>query len=374
MTPYQQMRFCAKKGIDAACFVLLLPSYLQPKKEIQKEKIEKILLINLQGIGDIIETTPLVTELRNTFPKAKIDYLCYKENGILLENDPRINNLIKRQKQGILNTDFFQTIHTIRKNKYKLVINLFPAQHSALFTILSNAQYKLGNLYSTASTANNLNVKKAAKTWDIRENCKNIAEQLQIQIKDPYQPNISISTAREKAGHKETKKRYILLNPHAQWVAKQWPNENWQEIIKFLLKEKKQYKIAIIGTKEDNKKTDLLINQFQKEKQVENWCGKYNLKELAVKIKDAKLMITTDTGPMHIALATKTKTIGLFGCTNPNILVKGNKHIEIVSSYDCCPEKLRFNHNNEPDDKQQTQMRKISTKEVMERINKIIKE
>src|SRR3989338_9923149 len=117
MDLYQQLRMCAKKGIDSACFLLLLPSYLRPKKEIQKEKIQKILLINLQGIGDIVETTQLLTELRNTFPKAQIDYLCYKENGILLEDDTRINNLIKRQKHGILNTDFFQTIHTIRKNR-----------------------------------------------------------------------------------------------------------------------------------------------------------------------------------------------------------------------------------------------------------------
>src|SRR3989338_9229776 len=360
MDLYQQLRMCAKKGIDSACFLLLLPSYLRERKEIQKEKIQKILLINLQGIGDVIETTAFLTELRNTFPKAKIEYLCYKESGTLLENDPRINNINKRQKQGIMNTDFFQTIHTIRKNKYNLVINLFPAQHSALLTILSNAQYKLGNLYSTASTANNLEGKKAAKTWDGRENCKNIAEQLQIQIKDPYQPNIAIPTAREKTRQKETK--YILLNPHAQWVAKQWPNEKWQELIKFLLKEKKQYNIAIIGTKADNERTDLLINQFQKEKRVENWCGKYTLKELAAKIRDANLMITTDTGPMHIALATKTKTIGLFGCTNPNILVKGNKHIEIVSSYDSCPKQLQFNHNNEPEDQQQMQMKKIAVR------------
>src|SRR3989338_2734612 len=373
MDLYQQLRFCAKKGVDSACFLLLLPSHLRPEKEIQKEKIHKILLINLQGIGDIIETTPFVTELRNTFPKAQINYLCYKENGALLENNPRINNFIKRQKQGIMNTDFFQTIHTIRKNKYNLVLNLFPAQHSTLLTILSNAEYKLGNLYSTASTANNLKIKKAAKTWDVRENCKNIAEQLQIQIKDPYQPALQIPTARGKTEHKETKEKYILLNPHAQWVAKQWPNEKWQEIIKFLLKEKKQYTITIIGTKADNERTELLINQFQKEKRVENWCGKYTLKELAAKIKDAKLMITTDTGPMQIALATKTKTIGLFGCTNPNILVKGNQHIEIVSSYDSCPKKLRFNHNNEPEDQQQMQMRKISTKEIIEKINKILK-
>ena len=84
-------------------------------------------------------------------------------------------------------------------------------------------------------------------------------------------------------------------------------------------------------------------------------------------------MITTDSGPMHIALATKTKTIGLFGCTNPEILVKGNKYIEIMSSYKNCPKLLQFNHNNEPEDRQQTQMKKITIQEVKERIKRVRK-
>ncbi len=367
MNLYNRCRQLAKKGINAACFLIIIPSYLRPKKEIQKEKIHKILLINLQGIGDIIETTPLLTEIKKHYPNTQIDYLCYQENGALLENDVRINNLIKRQKEGIINNDFLKTLKQIRKNKYDLVINIFPAQHSALLTVLSNASYKLGNLYSTASTSNNLKVKRTAKTWDVRENCKNIAEQLQIQLADPYQPTLQIPKEIEKRINKETKeKKYILLNPQAQWVAKQWPNENWQELIKIILKEKKQYTIAIIGTKADKERTELLLSPFQKEKRIENWCGKYTIQELAARIKQAEVMITTDTGPMHIALA--TKTIGLFGCTDPNILVKGNKHIKIVSSYDSCPEQLKFNHHNEPEDWQQTQMKKITVKEVMERI------
>lgn len=370
MTLYNTCRLFAKRAIDTACFLLLFPSYLRPKKEIQKEKIRKILLINLQGIGDIIETTPLITELKTEFPKAEISYLCYKENGTLLENDPRINTVIKRQKQGIVNNDFLQTLKNIRKNKYDLIINLFPAQHSALLTVLSNAEYKLGNLYSTASTSNNLNIKKAAKTWDIRENCKNIAEQLDIKITDPQQPILNIPKEIERRIVKEMKqKKYIILNPQAQWIAKQWPDKNWQELIKIILQEKKEYTIAIIGTKADNEKTEILLKPFQKEKRTENWCGKWTLQELAAVIKYAKCMITTDSGPMHISLAVQTPTIGLFGCTDPNILVKGNKYIEIVSSYESCPKNLRFNHNNEPADKKQTQMKKITVQEVMEKIN-----
>lgn len=367
MNPYQYCRLLGKRAIDLTCFLFLTPSFLRQKKEIKKEKIEKILLINLQGIGDIIETTPFVTELKKTFPEVQIDFLCYKENGALIEKDPRINNLLKRQKQGILNSDFLQTVKHIRKNKYNLIINLFPAQHSALMTVLSNAPYKMGNLYSTASTSNNLKIKRVTKTWDVRENCKNIAAQLEIIIPEPHQPTLHISKEIEKRMSKETRKKYIIINPEAQWVAKQWPNENWQMLIKKFLKENKQGIIKIIGTQKE--KAQHLIEPFKKEKRVQNCAEKYTIQELATIIKHAKFMITTDSGPMHIALAVQTKTIGLFGCTDPNILVKGNKYIEIVSGYESCPKNLRFNHHHEPEDKQQTQMKKITVQEVIERIN-----
>lgn len=371
MNLYHRCRWLGKRAVDQACFLVLIPSFLLPKKEIKREKIHKILLINLQGIGDIIETTPLITELRKEFPSAEINYLCYKENGALVEKDPRINTVIKRQKQGILNNDFLQTVKNIRKNNYDLIINLFPAQHSALLTVLSNAAYKIGNLYNTASTSNNLNVKKATKTWDIRENCKNIAAQLQMRIEYPYQPTLHISKEREKRVRKETKEKYIIINPEAQWVAKQWPNENWQRLIKELLKENKEDIIKIIGTNKE--KAEDLLKPFKKEKRVQNCAEKYTIQELAAIIKHAKLVISTDSGPMHIALGVKTKTIGLFGCTDPEILVKGNKYIEIVSSYKSCPTHLKFNHHNEPEDRKQTQMKKITTQEVMERIKRIKK-
>src|SRR3990167_8104759 len=89
-----------KKGINVMCFLVLLPSYLRSKREIQKDKINKILLINLQGIGDIVMTTPFLTALRTEFPKGEIHYLCYKGNGDILEGDKRINKIYKRKEDN----------------------------------------------------------------------------------------------------------------------------------------------------------------------------------------------------------------------------------------------------------------------------------
>lgn len=369
-----EMKRWGKKIIDGFCFLLLAPSYCRPKKAINEERIQKIILINLQGIGDILMTTPFLSALREKYPMAQIDYLCYKENGVLLENDPRINTLLKRQEENIFSTDFLKTIKMIQQRKYDLVLNLFHAQHSALLTVLSNAEYKMGNLWSTASTSNNLAVKRTRKTWDVRENCKNIAEQLGITIKGPAALSLSLEKASENKRYKEIKNRKIIaINPFAHWISKKWPKEYWQQLIKKIAEDKKyhEYVVAVIGTEEDKEEAEEVLEKIEKKRR-ENLCGKYSLKNLAAALKHIRLFITTDTGPLHIALAVQTKTIGLFGVTDPDILVNGAKNIEIISKYDQCPKKFRFNHNNEPPDWEQSCMKRISVDEVMVAVEKIL--
>ena len=362
-TLFNYMKKTAKKFCDLLCFALNSTSYLRKKKHILDNAIQKILLINLQGIGDIVMTTPFISALKEKWPAVEIDYLCYNHNGDLLEGDSRIHAIVKRNKEGIFNSDFIQTLKNIRKKKYDLIINLFPAQHSALLTILSNAEYKLGNIYSTASTSNNLDVPNMPKTWDVRENAKHIAMQLQLEEYD--EADLSLETA-EKTSIKNT----IAINPFAAWNAKNWPSERWVECIQNLLKVWKGNIIIFGGPAdvEQSKNLGKIINN----KRIINKAGQLTLKQTAAVLKKCKLFITTDSGLMHIALAVQTKTIALFGVTNPDILVSGANTIEICSSYNDCPKKYQFNHNNEPQDYEQECMKKISVKQVMAAVEKFL--
>ncbi len=380
-------RWLAKKGLDCMCFLALFPSYFRPKRAIEKSKINKILLINLQGIGDIVMTTPFLTALRKEFPTAEIHYLCYKGNGDFLEGDKRINKILKRKEENIFSRDFLNTMKEIESNNYILVINLFPAQHSALLAVLSNAQYKLGNLYSTASTSNNLKIKEVEKTWDGRKNAKNIAEQLELREYDEAALRIIISSETKKETEEFFKnegitrsEKHIGINPNATWISKNWPDEYWCMFIEQLLKEKeyKEHQIVLFGGPGDKEHTEKIKEEVQKrilgqeKKRIQNSAGKLNIKQTAAALEKMTLFITTDSGLLHIAAAVKTKTIGLFGCTNPDILVKENKWVEIVSSYNQSPEKFQFNHNNEPPDWKQECMKQISVESVLEKVKKLL--
>lgn len=375
--PCSMMYFIFKKAAktccNGLCFVINSNSYLRKKKIVQDCEIHKILLINLQGIGDIVMTTPFISALKEKWPEAQIDYLCYKNNGELLEGDSRIHAVLKRNKNGIFNTDFIQTLKNIKKEKYDLVINLFPAQHSALLTVLSNAPYKTGNLYCTVSTSNNLDVPDMPHTWDVRENAKHIALQLGLDDYDETDLEIGITKENyvEEFFKKNKIKECIAINPHAAWVSKNWPREQWIELIQQLLKLWKG-NIVILGSPHnvnESKYYEKIINN----KKIINKTGQLTLKQTAALLKKCKAFITTDSGLMHIAVAMQTKTIALFGVTNPDVLVSGANNIEICSSYNECPKKYRFNHNNEPPDYEQECMKKIKVHEVLTAVKRVLK-
>ncbi len=364
---YNYLKKTAKVMCNGICFAINSVSYLRKKRSIDHFVLQKILLINLQGIGDIVMTTSFLSALKEKWPAAQIDYLCYKNNGELLEGDSRVSQVLKRNTYGIFNAEFIQTLQTINKEHYDLVINLFPAQHSALLAVLSNAEYKLGNLYGTVATSNNLDVPTMPHTWDVRENAKHIAMQLQLEEYDEVMLSLDITEKLSDAKLKNS----ITINPFASWKSKNWPQERWIALIQQLLKIWKGTVVILGGPHDVTQSKD--IEKIINNKRVINKTGQLNLKQTAAVLKHSKLFITTDSGLLHIAIAMQTKTIALFGVTDPEVLVSGANNIEICSSYALCPKKYQFNHNNEPQDFAQECMKKITIDEVLSKVKKVLK-
>ncbi len=347
------------------------------KKKFEKHKIQKILLINLQGVGDIVMTTPLLSALRQEYPVAHIDYLSVKEKGVILSSDSRINRILSRKKDDFFSVDFFQTLQQIRSQKYDLVLNLFPSQHSALLTLFSGAPYIVGPLYSTTPVCS-WSSQKMKPTWDVRLQCQQIASLLGISLSSPFSLSLVVPSQTKKNILKriDAKKKYIVLNVPVQWKAKQWSVAHWRELICEILTQKKfvNYQLAFLGTSSEASLVEKVFSSFGKNKKIENWCGKWSLQELPAVLQHASLLITTDSGPMHIASAVQTQTIGLFGVTDPSLLVLGNPFIHVISSYGSCPHKFKFNHHCEPCDFEQTQMKKITVATVLEKALIILNE
>lgn len=106
----------------------------------------------------------------------------------------------------------------------------------------------------------------------------------------------------------------IILNPGARWANKRWPAENFRELIEILSKRYPETQLVLLGGKSDYETAAAIRNGNGSTLDL---TGRTNLWEMIEIIRGAKLMVTNDTGPMHIGAALGTPLVPIFGPTEP---------------------------------------------------------
>jgi heptosyltransferase-2 len=137
------------------------------------------------------------------------------------------------------------------------------------------------------------------------------------------------------------RKGLIALGPGATYgPAKRWPLPYWKELVQKLLGER-QESLLILGGKEEKEYLQALVDDFaesREAKRIHLLAGETSVLGLASMLSRCKLLITNDTGPMHVAAAVKTPTVAVFGSTSPLWTRPfGLGHQVITHSVECSP-------------------------------------
>jgi ADP-heptose:LPS heptosyltransferase len=147
---------------------------------------------------------------------------------------------------------------------------------------------------------------------------------------------------------------YIVINPNASdlRLERRWPMQNYIELIKHLRTKYPELPVVIIGNKAEAEYVEKLMAAFESVEGVISLAGKTSFDELIATIKNARFMVTNDTGPLHIAYAVDTPVVGLFGPCSPVQYGMSNKSISIYNKLYCSPcvhefEKPPCNGNNQ---------------------------
>ena len=122
--------------------------------DIEKNKVNSILIIKLRGIGDVILSTICIKNLLKEFPNAKIDYLTEKPSKEALSNINELNQILVLDRKS--NKKKIRTLLDIRKNKYDLIFDFFTNPTTAIMTFLSGAKYRVGFPYRGRKYAYNI--------------------------------------------------------------------------------------------------------------------------------------------------------------------------------------------------------------------------
>ncbi|MCD4693958.1 glycosyltransferase family 9 protein [bacterium] len=271
-------------------------------KKIKLNEIRKILIIDLLHVGDIIVTTPVIKNLRNTFPDAKIDFCLQKKYKDLIDEDINLDNLIFYDKNFLKNI----------KGKYDLVVLLHPGSLKISLDLLrSKIKYRIGCSHIGAVRGRGYfltrKVTPRIKQKSLVEYNLDVLKLLKLKIKNLKPQLYCKQDFRLKKGFN------VVVHVSGNKKSNKWLNERWAKVLDYMV-EKYKVNIYFTGVKSDLEDIKQ-INSLMKNK-AEIMAGKTNLKELMALIKNSDMYLGIDSGPMHIASTFNKKIIVLFGPTN----------------------------------------------------------
>ncbi|MBN2611821.1 MAG: glycosyltransferase family 9 protein [Bacteroidales bacterium] len=266
----------------------------------------KFLIVRFSSIGDIVLTTPVIRCLKQQVEGAEVHFLTKKQFYPVIKSNPNIDKIY------LLDNSFGALIKHLKQEEYHYIIDL----HHNLRTLRLKQALRV-----LAFPFDKLNFKK----W-LLVNLK-INKLPAVHIVDRYFHTVSLfDVVNDGKGldyfipedeevnlsslPEAYRKGYIAVVVGAGHVTKQIPDDKLAEICNRI-----ELPVVLLGGREDYQKAENVKKQCSKE--LFNGCGKYSINQSASLIRQAAVVITPDTGLMHIAAAFKKKIISVWGNTVP---------------------------------------------------------
>jgi lipopolysaccharide heptosyltransferase II len=304
--------------------------------------MERILIVNVNWIGDVLFSTPFIRAVRDAYPDAYIACLIHPRVKEMLELNPRLDELIIYDEEGVHRSfaGKLKLVLSLRRKRFDTAFLLHRSFTKALIVFLAGIKERIG--YPTKRRAMLLTktVDEEAEGIHKVEYFLNIARATGLTPKDnSYEffvddsHKISAMSLLRDAGISEDD-AVVMICPGGNWDPKRWPKENFAKLADGLA-QRCGVKIVISGANKDVGLAEE-IQALIKAKSVIT-AGKTTLEELAALFTAADLVIANDTGPMHLAVAMKAKTIALFGPTSPEFTGPyGKGDYRVISKHDTC--------------------------------------
>jgi len=281
----------------------------------------KILLLQLKRIGDLILTTPAIAALRESFPEAQLTLVVSNECADLL---PAISN-VDRILIARRNLRDFSLFFTVAARKFDYCVDFTRNDRSAFLAFLSGAHkrvvsYRVREQSRTRARAYTDFV--SVRMRDMHTIDYNLALVKPLGAQDDLTaPHLDVpQSAYEKAdvlrGKSKITKPYVILHPGSARQEKLWEPQRWAEIIDCFGRNDGVDLLLTSGPSRDEQAHVAAIKKNTQGKIID-LSGKTDLLTLAALIGQARLLVTVDSAPMHLAAATRTPQVILFGPTNP---------------------------------------------------------
>ena len=279
----------------------------------------RILITRLSHIGDCIQTVPVLSALRQTFPSAFIAWIVEPPAASLLRGHDALDELI------VVRRNWFASpsgIHKLRcqLRSYKFDISIDPQglSKSAIVGWISGAPTRIGftrgNAREMSPWLNNCRVQHAA--GNVVDRYLELLHPLGLVLRDvefrlPITRSVK-SWAAEYRRQNDLESGYFVINAGASWMSRMWEPDRFGAVARYLSDRWSLAGLVVWSGDEERQMAEQIVDASRGKAHL---APLTSLQQLAAILQSARLYVGTDSGPLHLAVAMGTKCVSLHGTT-----------------------------------------------------------
>ncbi len=283
-----------------------------------------ILVIRFSSIGDILLTTPVLRALRQKWPKGRISFLTKERFAPLLQGNPHVDELLTlKEGAGVL--ELYRLGRSLARRRWHILADLHSSTRSSLIRRIMPADFmatctksllkrslliytrldlygpeppSVPERYAACMAPYGVCLDQGPCELYLDHNDRSLAEK-QIVARWPDSPN------------------FLALAPGAAWPTKRWPAERFAQAAAELAS-RHELKVILLGSGKDLDACEQ-VGKYLGQKNCLNLAGRLPLRGSAAAVEKSRILLTNDTGLMHIATAVGTPVVAIFGCTTRHL-------------------------------------------------------
>jgi len=293
--------------------------------------VSSILVTKYFGMGSILLATPMMEALRKRFPQAKITLFTFERNRPLGELLTCVDEVLSLRTDSLRTflSDLLARLWHFRRRRFDLAVDLeFFSKFATIVTYLSGARARVGFQLRSLWRGDLLTHPVYMNQHrHITRDFMAMAEAAGVAMDEPAVCSIKPSSAaiavspeaeaRIAALVQGKPRPIVALNPNASELSfeRRWPPERFVELAKRLTAHRPPVRLFVVGSEQDRPYVDDIVSQC--DGGVTSLAGDLSVEELFPFFRTCDLVVTNDSGPLHMATIVGTPTVSFFGPETP---------------------------------------------------------
>jgi heptosyltransferase-1 len=291
----------------------------------QVSQVGRVLIVRLGALGDVVHAIPVAAALRRALPSARIDWLVSARHAEILDLVTVLDcRLPVNDRDGSSGgRSLWHAVGEVRRTHYDVVIDLQGLIKSALLAKLSGAPRVIGftssyareglarMFYSETYNPGRGGLYDPSETRHVVRINLGLLTRLGIDVTAPEFPIADVDSVVARWAGEQTRGRYALLNPGAAWPNKRWPPERFGQLARELRGRHEIISVVLWGPGEEA----LAKAVVEAANGAALLSPKTTIADLVALARGARVMVSGDTGPTHVAAAVGAPLVAIFGPT-----------------------------------------------------------